>query len=120
MNSATPLASPIAELRHAARFWEYRRLFYNLALFAVTLVWILASWPHFRPAFAWAALPPLLALALLANLCYSAVYLVELPLARSAIAAQWIRWRWALWVFGTLFAVLLENYRIADEIFPYV
>ena len=30
------------------------------------------------------------------------------------------RWRWALWLGGALFAVLLANYWIADEIYPYV
>ena len=30
------------------------------------------------------------------------------------------RWRRAVWYAGTLFAVLLTNYRIADEIYPFV
>jgi hypothetical protein len=30
------------------------------------------------------------------------------------------RQRWGLWVIGTLFAVLLANYWIVDEIYPFV
>jgi hypothetical protein len=30
------------------------------------------------------------------------------------------RQRWGLWVIGTLFAIVFENYWIADEIYPFV
>jgi hypothetical protein len=109
-----------ADFSSAARFWELRRIFYNLVLFVVTVIWVVTTWPHFRPAFTLAALAPLTVLVLLANVCYSAVYLLELPLLRSTLRASWLRWRWALWVAGTLLAFVLENYWIADEIFPFV
>jgi len=32
----------------------------------------------------------------------------------------WNRQRWAIWVVGTLLAILFENYWIADEIYPFV
>jgi len=38
------------------------------------------TWPHFRPALTRPALPLLFALAVLANVCYCAAYLVDLPL----------------------------------------
>ncbi len=38
-------------LPDAIRFWEPRRLVYNFVLAAVVMVWLVASWPHFRPAF---------------------------------------------------------------------
>ncbi|HKM68150.1 MAG TPA: hypothetical protein VJX70_13360 [Candidatus Acidoferrum sp.] len=124
MNSSTPhprAPGPFSAcFLSAARFWEFRRVLYNLVLFAVTVIWVVATWPHFRPAFTVATLLPLFALALLANLGYSTVYLVELPLLRSTAQASWVRWRWALWVGGTLLAIVFENYWIADEIFPFV
>jgi hypothetical protein len=115
--SLGPLQGPLAD---AVRFWELRRLFYNAALTAVVVIWIVASWPHFRPAFTWATLPPLVVLALLANVCYCAAYVVDIPMQSSPIGSAWKRRRWILWLVGTLLATLFENYWIADEIYPFV
>lgn len=107
-------------LHDSLRYWELRRIFYNLALAAVVIIWIAASWPHFRPAFALVPFLQLLVLALIANVFYCAAYFVELPMQFSSWRALWTRGRWALWVLGTLFAILFENYWIADEIYPFV
>lgn len=104
----------------AARFWEPRRVLYNLILTAVVIAWLAVSWPHFRPAFHLYALARLLILALLANVCYSAAYFVDIPVQWFLRTGVWGWWRWALWLAGTLFAVLLANYWIADEIYPFV
>lgn len=105
---------------HAARYWEPRRILYNVILTAVVVAWIAISWPHFRPAFNLYSMALLLILALLANVCYSAAYFVDILLQTSLRAAGWKRRRWALWLAGTLFAVLLANYWIADEIYPFI
>ncbi len=96
-----------AFLTDAIRFWEPRRLIYNLVLAVVVVVWIVASWPHFPPMFTLHSLLLLGILALLANACYCAAYFVD-------IAMQ------SLSVVGTLFAILLANYWIVDEIYPFV
>ncbi|HEY6126897.1 MAG TPA: hypothetical protein VIW23_01830 [Candidatus Acidoferrum sp.] len=62
----------------------------------------------------------LMVLALMANACYCAAYLVDLPMQSSPLSATWKRRRWMLWVAGTLFAILLANYWIVDEIYPFV
>ncbi len=79
--------------------------------------WVMLTWPHFAPPISPEAVPFLVFLFVMANLCYSAVYLVDIPLQHSAL---WARWRWILWLAGMLFAVLFLNYWIADEIYPYV
>ena len=115
------LVSLRAQLAEAARFWEPRRLVYNLLLAAVVVIWLVASWPHFRPAVRLQGLLFLIVMALLANLCYCAAYLVDLPLQLSTQSALWSRrWRWGIWVLGTLLAILFENYWIADEVYPFV
>jgi len=43
----------------AVRYWEPRRLGYNLALSAQAVFWVVRTWPHFRPAFTLQPLPPL-------------------------------------------------------------
>lgn len=105
-------------LADAARFWEPRRLLYNALLTLFVGIWLVATWPHFRPALKWPSLLPMSVLALLANVCYSAAYLVDLPLQSSSPGTSRNRLRWGLWLLGTLFAILFENYWIADEIFP--
>lgn len=83
------------------------------------------TWPHFRSVQllgipsgdAHPALLILIILAVLANLCYSAAYLVDIPLQLTY--STWPKYRWALLLAGTLFAILLENYWIADEIYPF-
>lgn len=107
-------------LADAARFWEPRRLLYNLLLLGVALVWVTKTWPHFRPAITLESLGILTVLALLANLCYCAAYLAEILIQNDTNTAAWNRQRWAVWILGTLLAILFENYWIADEIYPFV
>lgn len=113
--------SPWKGLAEAARFWEPRRVIYNLVLTAFVVAWVAGTWPHFRPAMHLQSLLFLVVFALLANVCYCAAYLAELPIQGLGLSAVWIRrQRWAIWVIGTLLAVLFENYWIADEIYPFV
>jgi hypothetical protein len=104
----------------AARFWEPRRILYNFILFTVLATWLAATWPHFRPALALFPLFQFAVLGLIANVCYCAAYLVDVPLLQAGVGAAWKRGRWGLWTVGMLFAILLENYWIADEIYPFV
>ncbi len=74
-------------IRDAIRYWEVRRLWYNLALTALVSAWVFLTWPHFRPAFTLDSLGKLLILAALANLCYSAAYLIDIPMQQSPSGA---------------------------------
>jgi hypothetical protein len=89
-------------------------------LLAIAVAWVVGTWPHFRPAFNLASLLKVLVLAGLANVCYSAAYLVDIPLQHSGARALWRRRRWALWLAGMVFAIVFANYWIADEIYPFV
>jgi hypothetical protein len=102
----------------AARFWEPRRLVYNSLLIVVAVVWLVATWPHFRDALKLSLLLVMAVLALLANICYCAAYLLDIPIRSTVLCAVWNRRRWVLFLLGTLFAIVLENYWIADEIYP--
>jgi hypothetical protein len=118
--SESPSGAPRGIFPDVVRFWETRRLIYNLALTAVVVFWIVATWPHFRPALTLPNLLRIFVLALLANVCYSTAYLVDLPMQSSALREAWKRRRWILLLVGTLFAVVFEFYWIGDEIYPYV
>jgi len=112
--------SPREVLDDALRYWEPRRIAYNAVLVAVVALWVLLSWPHFSGALSLKFLTVLLVLAAGANICYCAAYVADIPMQLSSMRAAWRRWRWGLWLAGTAFALLLTNYWIADEIYPYV
>jgi hypothetical protein len=102
------------------RFWEPRRLIYNLVLFTVVVTWVAATWPHFRAMFEVHSLLLLAFLALVANASYCAAYLLDIPMQCSAFGNHWRRLRWVLWLAGMLVAILLANYWISDEIYPFI
>jgi hypothetical protein len=104
----------------AIRYWEFRRVGYNLVLAAIVLGWVALTWPHFHSAFTWPSLLALFVLAVLANVCYCAAYLVDIPLQYSAFQNSWRKRRWALWLIGVIFAGVITFYWIADEIYPSV
>lgn len=119
MIEANPTGNkPRVDLKDAARFWERQRLWYNGVLLLTVALWVVFTWPHFRPAMNLIALGKMMVLALLANLCYCAGYAMEGFIQVLAPKGYWRRFRWAVWVAGMLFAILLANYWIADEIYP--
>jgi hypothetical protein len=123
-NPSNDLQNPSAPFRgllaDAARFWEPRRIPYNLALLAIVFIWLVATWPHFRPALTRSSLGIFTVLGLIANVCYSVAYLVDIALQSSSFRSAWRQRRWVLWLIGLIFAIVLTNYWIADEIYPYV
>ena len=113
--------APFRELlADAASFWEPHRIPYNLVLIAIVFTWLVATWPHFRPALTLTSLGIFTVLGLIANVCYSAAYLIDIALQTASFRSARRRWRWVLWLAGLIFAIVLTNYWIADEIYPYV
>jgi hypothetical protein len=102
------------------KYWEPRRIAYNLVLAAIVLGWIVFTWPHFRSEFSWPSVLAVFVLAVLANVCYCAAYVVDVLVQYSAFRDLWRRRRWALWVVGVIFAGVITFYWIADEIYPSV
>ena len=75
---------------------------------------------HFRNALTFSSFLKITVLGLLANACYCAAYVVDIPLLRSSLTKRWRRFPPVLWLAGALFATLLATYWIADEIYPFV
>lgn len=99
------------------RFWEIRRIWYNLALLLLCVWWVVRTWPHFQPAMTLFHLGQMIRLALIANILYSTAYAVDAIAFESLGEPTRYRWRTALFVAGTLFALLLATYWIGDEIY---
>lgn len=113
-----PQGSMRVILTDAIRYWEPRRFVYNLVLGLVVAGWFGATWPHFRAALAPGPLSKFFVLAVLANICYCAAYLVDVPVQYSTLQPIWRGRRWLLWVVGALFASVLASYWLLDEIYP--
>ena len=108
-----------ATLAGAARFWEPRRLLYNALLTAVALFWLIKTWPHFRPVRSEpSSLLKLAVLALLANVCYCAAYMADVPIQQNSSPTLRNKYRWILFMLGSVFAMVLATYWILDEIYP--
>jgi hypothetical protein len=123
MSGSPPVSESFAVVRgiitDAITYWETRRIVYNLLLTAVVIAWLVFTWPHFREDMTLHSLVLMLVLAVMANVCYCAAYLADIPMQCSSFRTGWLRWRWGLWLAGTLFAILVANYWIVDEIYPY-
>jgi hypothetical protein len=104
--------------RGAVRFWEARRLWYNAVLFAIVMLWLVFTWPHFRPALNWLDFGRMCVLAVLANVCYCGAYVAEFFMQGAVPLTYWRRTRHAIWILGMVIAVVFSNYWIADEIYP--
>ena len=107
-------------VRSALLYWEPRRLLYNGALAALVTGWIAVTWPHFRQPLTLGNLGRLVILAALANLCYCAAYVIDVPLQELNRDSPRRRWRFPMWLLGTLLALLFAQYWIGDEIYPFV
>ena len=104
--------NPRSAMREAVQFWERRRIWYNAILIAIVALWVVLTWPHFRPAMNLSALGKMCVLAVLANLCYCAAYVAELFMQTAIPHSSWHRVRIGLFVAGMLIAIVLSNYWI--------
>ena len=105
---------------NAFRFWEPRRIIYNLVLLAIVVAWFAISWPHFRPAMNFLDIGRLFILGALANVLYSAAYLADVLLQLFNGQLQINRFRWMIWGSGDGAGHPATNYWIADELYPFV
>jgi hypothetical protein len=117
-----------ASRRLAVRYWERRRIIYNLALappallsYAITdgLNWVGDSHPfHYFPLFLLFSLS-----ALGANICYSFAYALEFVLGSDEPRSRWMRFgRSMAFVGGVLFAMglaLMGGWNIAQLDYNY-
>ena len=118
MESPPPVNSIQGVPLSAARFWERGRILYNAILTVIVVLWVVRTWPHFRPSLTLGTFEAMTVLALIANLCYSVAYVAEFFMQALLATVHWHRLRQVIWSLGTLFALVLENYWIADEIYP--
>jgi uncharacterized membrane protein len=94
----------------ALRYWELRRVLYNLVLTGVVAAHFFAAWPASRSLMGWNTLFLLIILAVLANVCYCAAYAVDLFVQYSGLRSTWAQWRWALLMVGIIFGAVIAHF----------
>ena len=94
----------------ALRYWEPRRVIYNAVLAAVVLGHVFVEWPASRARLSMNVFLGLFFLAVLANICYSVVYAVDLFVQFSGLRASWAKGRVAVLAIGTAFAAVIAHF----------
>ena len=94
----------------ALRYWEFRRLFYNLVLLVVVAVEFLAAGPRAQAALTLDLMVFFFIMAVFANVAYCAVYVVDLFVQFSRLRSVWRQWRWTLLLIGTAFAAAITHF----------
>jgi hypothetical protein len=97
-------------LSDALRYWEPRRILYNLVLMAVVVAIYHQHLPRIRLELTFNSLQGLFVLAVLANVAYCAAYFVDIAAQLSAYRSAWLRFRWMVLLIGLAFACVLTNF----------
>jgi hypothetical protein len=94
----------------AVKFWEPRRLIYNLVLTAVVVIYFVISYPLSRASLSLDFCLGLFLLAVVANVAYCAAYIVDLFVQSSGFRGLWQQYRWLLFAIGTTFAAIITRF----------
>jgi hypothetical protein len=109
-SSAVNAPSHFRELAaDALRYWELRRLAYNLLLAAIVVWHFVAGWPESRIALESSRILILFVLAILANVAYSVVYLPDMFIQYAGFRQWRSYWRWIFVLAGFGLAAVLTH-----------
>jgi hypothetical protein len=97
-------------LTDAMRYWEPRRIIYNLVLAAVVGIHAARAW--FGPGLVLTTdtFLVLFLLAVLANVAYCAAYVADIPAQLSGFRSEWLKLRLAVFLVGLAFAAILAHF----------
>jgi hypothetical protein len=94
----------------AIKFWEPRRVIYNLVLAAIVIMYFAAGYPSSKAVLSIDFLLGLFLLAVAANIAYCAAYLVDVFVQASGFREVWQSSRWVLFAIGTTFAAIITRF----------
>lgn len=93
----------------AIRYWEPRRVIYNLILVAMVAAYFVAGYPASKQNLTTDTILVLFLLAVVANVASCAAYLVDIFAQMSGFRELWRSARWILFAVGLSFAAILGS-----------
>jgi hypothetical protein len=110
-SSGKPVAFPVGSLvADALRYWEPRRIVYNALLAVIVLGYFLVGLPASKSFLSLNGIFWIFFLAVLANVCYCAAYVVDIFVQLSPLRTSWMRVRWLLFLVGLAFAAVVTRF----------
>jgi len=97
-------------LGNSIRYWEPRRVLYNLLLAGIVIFHFMRSLPSSKVFLQFDLLLFLFVMAVLANVAYCAAYIPDVFAQMSNLRESWLRYRWALLLVGMAFAGVLTHF----------
>jgi len=98
----------------AIRFWEPRRVIYNVVLAAIVIAYFFSGYPQSKTAITLDLALSLGVLAVFANVAYCAAYLADVFVQASGFREIWQRSRWVLFALGTAVAAIITRFMSMD------
>jgi hypothetical protein len=92
------------------RYWEPRRVIFNIILGLVVAGDFVATRPAAWTKLTFNTILGFFFLAVLANVCYCAAYIVDLFVQFSGLHAAWTKGRTAVLIVGTAFAAVIAHF----------
>jgi hypothetical protein len=99
-----------ANFTDAIKFWEPRRVIYNLVLATVVIAYFVAWYPASKSVLSIDFCLGLFLLAVVANVAYCAAYLADIFVQASGFKDVWQKARWVLFGIGTVFAAVITRF----------
>jgi len=94
----------------AIRYWEPRRVIYNVVLAVIVAFYFIVGLPASKQVLTADSILVLFLLAVVANIAYCAAYLVDIFVQMSSFRELWRTARWVLFVVGLAFAAVLTRF----------
>ena len=94
----------------AMRYWEPRRIVYNVVLAAIVLTYFALGWPASRHTLEVNLVLLVFVLAVLANVAYCAAYIPDVVAQASGFRDLWQKYRWVLFLIGVAFAGVITRF----------
>jgi hypothetical protein len=94
----------------AIRYWEPRRIVYNLVLMGVVLACFVVALPLSKGIISLNFALVLFMMAVLANVAYCSAYVVDLFAQISGFRELWQKYRWLLFLVGMIFAGIITRF----------
>jgi hypothetical protein len=99
-----------ARITEAIRYWEPRRIAYNVVLIVVVAFYFVNGYPASKQGLNLDEVLVVFLLAVLANVAYCAAYIPDVFAQTSGLSDTWRKYRWMVFAIGVSFAAVITRF----------